>query len=92
MKFVEDHGVHQEIVLLRQCVSDLAVSKILMSVPAESRFYVTDCKTTSGKSCVFPFKHKGKTYSTCTRDESVNGMPWCATKVDRSDASIRGEQ
>ena len=37
MRFVEDYGVPQEIVLLRQCVSDLAVSKILMSVPAESR-------------------------------------------------------
>ena len=89
MRFVEDYGVHQELVLLRQCVSELAVSKIVMSVPAESRFYVTDCKTTSDNSCVFPFKYKGKTYSTCTRDESVNGIPWCATKVDRSGNVVR---
>ena len=41
-----------------------------------------DCKTVQGKDCVFPFKYKGTTYSSCTQAESSNGAAWCATEVD----------
>ena len=51
----------------------------------------TECKTVSGNDCVFPFKFKGKTYNKCTKAESVNGMPWCATKVDRSGKVVNGK-
>ena len=35
-----------------------------------------------GQDCVFPFKYKGTTYTTCTQAESSNGAAWCATEVD----------
>lgn len=62
-----------------------------MIVPLQPRFYVTECKTITDNNCVFPFKYKGKKYSKCTKDESVNGMPWCATKVDRSGKVVNGK-
>jgi len=52
---------------------------------------VTECKTVTDNTCVFPFKFKGKTYNKCTKDESVNGMPWCATRVDRSGNVLNGK-
>merc|ERR1711872_925631 len=43
------------------------------------------CMTESGATpnlpCVFPFRHWGKTYWTCTTDGDKK--PWCSTKVDR---------
>ena len=36
----------------------------------------------NGKTCDFPFKYKGTTYSQCTKDFSANGKPWCANAVD----------
>merc|ERR1711953_1421156 len=43
------------------------------------------CMTKSGATpnlpCVFPFRHWGKTYWTCTTDGDKK--PWCSTKVDR---------
>jgi len=50
-----------------------------------------ECKTVKDNTCVFPFKYKGKTYNQCTKDESVNGMPWCATRVDRSGNVLNGK-
>ena len=35
------------------------------------------CKAVDGKKCVFPFKHEGKSYSSCTRDE--HDQEWCST-------------
>ena len=34
---------------------------------------------------MFPFKYKGKTYSTCTNKVKrlTNNLPWCSTKVDK---------
>jgi len=43
-----------------------------------------DCQTVEGKKCVFPFVYNGNTYDSCTIDESVNGLAWCATGVDRN--------
>ena len=41
------------------------------------------CETTSGKSCQFPFKYRGKVYLSCTK--AGNGdKNWCATKVDEN--------
>ena len=33
--------------------------------------------------CVFPFSYLGEIFNTCTRKNSQNGHPWCATKVDK---------
>ena len=41
------------------------------------------CETTSGKSCQFPFKYRGKVYLSCTK--AGNGdKNWCATDVDEN--------
>ena len=45
------------------------------------------CKTKGeNKPCVFPFKHKGKTYEHCTMDGRCPILrckqPWCAYKVE----------
>jgi len=37
------------------------------------------CQTTKGQKCVFPFKYKGKTYSTCT-SAGYYGRPWCSVE------------
>ncbi len=37
------------------------------------------CGTTSGQTCPFPFKFKGRTYTHCTTKDSESGRPWCAT-------------
>ena len=36
------------------------------------------------EKCVFPFVYNGNTYDSYTISESVNGLAWCATSVDRS--------
>ena len=47
------------------------------------------CTTTHGpdpnKTCIFPFKHKGKIYNCCTSDDNyvTDKKAWCSTKVDR---------
>ena len=50
------------------------------------------CKTIEGndpdKPCVFPFIHKGKTYTTCTKSGRNSCKPWCSTKVDESGIHI----
>ena len=43
-----------------------------------------ECKAINGKKCVFPFKYKGTTYSQCTKVDTDNGVPWCATSVDHN--------
>merc|ERR1712079_404793 len=48
-----------------------------------------ECKAVGGEDCIFPFKFKGKTYTSCTTAESVNGAAWCATKVDSDDNVVR---
>ncbi|XP_053359772.1 matrix metalloproteinase-9-like [Clarias gariepinus] len=32
--------------------------------------------------CKFPFRFKGKSYSTCTTEGREDGLPWCATTAD----------
>ena len=36
------------------------------------------------EKCVFPFVYNGNTYDSYTISESVNGLAWCATSVDRN--------
>ena len=38
----------------------------------------TDCKTTAGDHCIFPFNYKGVTYTGCT---IFGNSTWCATKT-----------
>jgi len=48
---------------------------------AESKVCTTESGATPNLPCVFPFRHWGKTYWTCTTDGDKK--PWCSTKVDR---------
>jgi len=44
----------------------------------------TNCTTTDGRRCQFPFFIDGKEYNSCTLDHTAEGTttPWCATRVD----------
>ena len=57
----------------------------------------TDCLAVGGPGnglpCVFPFKYRGKTYSTCTKDHTnIQKKPWCSTKVDERGKHISGQR
>ncbi|KAL7641971.1 UNVERIFIED_CONTAM: hypothetical protein RMT77_007845 [Armadillidium vulgare] len=54
------------------CVADLGMKKVVV--------------TYKGEVCVFPFKHRGKEYTSCTRKD--RGRPWCATKLDNYGQAI----
>ena len=59
---------------------DLALG-ISITYPAFLTCYYsrsTDCKTTAGDHCIFPFNYKGVTYTGCTKD---GDSTWCATKT-----------
>ena len=49
------------------------------------------CVTEDNVPCVFPFRHKSKTYMGCTTEHAVDGLAWCSTKVDRSGSHVTGE-
>ena len=51
---------------------------------------ILECKTVSNNDCVFPFIYKGVSYNSCTKAESSNGAPWCATKVDSNGEAVNG--
>lgn len=50
----------------------------------------TTCSTTKGVKCVFPFKYKGKTYTTCTSAYHY-GKPWCSTTTKADGSYIKGK-
>ena len=39
------------------------------------------CETIAGDQCLFPFTYQGRTYYSCTVEDSDNGSPWCAVQV-----------
>ena len=51
----------------------------------------TNCLTTSGNYCIFPFQYAGRTYSTCITLGSSES-PWCSTKTDESGNHIAGSE
>ena len=40
-----------------------------------------------GNPCVFPFKYKNLTHTSCTYADS--DLPWCATMVDKDGEMVR---
>merc|ERR1719481_105680 len=46
------------------------------------------CKTKKGATCAFPFIHKGKVHTGCTK--KGHHSPWCSTKTDQNNNHITG--
>jgi len=49
----------------------------------------SECLTSLGSKCIFPFEYEGQTYNQCTTQGSENAQAWCATKVDSSGVVVR---
>jgi len=47
------------------------------------------CITEQGTECVFPFKARGTSFSTCTYEGGFT-KPWCSTKVDTNGDTVLG--
>ena len=53
----------------------------------------TECSTSSGETCTFPFIYKGRLYDTCiTHDDlgSDAGKPWCSIATDEFSNHVTG--
>lgn len=48
----------------------------------------SSCTTEDGRSCVFPFKFRGETYTGCTTDHDPDGRSWCSTQVTDSGVHV----
>ena len=44
----------------------------------------SDCVTTRGDPCVFPFTYGGGEHNGCTLYQAIGGRPWCGTRADAS--------
>jgi len=42
----------------------------------------SECIGENGQACKFPFIYQGQTFDECTKYDTNNGEPWCATAVD----------
>ena len=89
MSSVEVHGISLGTVPLAPGVSDNVVNIFDLLKRVSPILKYSECKSVGGEDCIFPFKFKGKTYTSCTTTESVNGAAWCATKVDSDDNVVR---
>ena len=49
-----------------------------------------ECKTLEGRKCIFPFKYRGKTHTTCMYDCGFHAT-WCAVKL-RDEKSLAVEE
>ena len=38
--------------------------------------------------CQFPFTYDGEVFNTCTRKNSQNGKPWCATATNKNTGEV----
>ena len=67
---------------------------LFLSLPAEMQA-ASECKTTGGEKCVFPFKFEGKEYTECTWDWAFhgdrNGRAWCGTREEAGWGSDWGD-
>ena len=69
-------------------ITSLAIVLFLF-LPAEMGA-ASECKTTGGEKCVFPFKFEGKEYTECTwdwafhgdRNDRALGRAWCGTREE----------
>merc|ERR1719481_1509509 len=57
--------------------------------PPRPRNLLSDCKTTGGQKCVFPFTWRGVAYDKCT--QANHNKPWCATKTDFKGRYVKGK-
>ncbi len=37
------------------------------------------------------FNYRGRSYNSCTKDDSENGLAWCAHQVDKNGESVWGK-
>ena len=66
--------------MIRRTFSD-EYENALKNIPTKCT--TNDSVKDKNKSCQFPFQHKKKIYTECTKDGSKDGVPWCATKVNK---------
>lgn len=62
-----------------------AIGQVVVVTRMTAATPVPSCRTTAGRSCIFPFKFKGMVFGDCTTAESK--INWCAIKVDKDGVS-----
>jgi len=57
------------------------------AAPSAPGLIPPQCRTVSGQTrgelCQFPFGYRGKIYTECTYEDTVDNQAWCATRVGR---------
>lgn len=55
----------------------------------------TECGTTQGETCKFPYRYKGRLYDTCITLDNLaeeTGKKWCSTNTDEFDNHVIGSE
>ena len=52
---------------------------------------IPTCGTSDGRTCVFPFRFRGETYTDCTTQADPDGRYWCSTSTDARGKHVMGK-
>merc|ERR1712038_910962 len=81
-------GIRRKMLRYISCLIFLAT---IFVVNARLRCFTTYDSKDPNKPCIFPFKHKGKSYFGCPPDPDVAGRHWCSTEVDNRGNHVSGK-